>query len=165
MLLGSCCCILVAYRPSNMLLHQRHAGLSQGQVAYRPSNMLLHQRHAGLSQGQVAYRPSNMLVYLRDRLVIVPATCWSISGTGWLSSQQHAGLSQGQVGYRPSNMLVYLRDRSAHGNSMCCHTETEDADQTCYLTQSQHTDTRPTIPSTDPITPAAWQGRHQSNNS
>ena len=26
-------------------------------------------------------------------------------------------------------------------------------DQTCYLTHSQYTDTRPTIPSTDPVTP------------
>ena len=124
----------------------------------------------------VGYRPSNMLVYLRDRMLIVPATCCCINNmldylrdrlviVPVLLHQRHAGLSQGQVGSRPSNMLVYLRDRSAHGNSMCCHTQTEDADQTCYLTQSQYTDTRPTIPSTDPITPAAWQGRHQSNNS
>ena len=46
----------------------------------------------------------------------------------------------------------------------CCYTETEVADQTCYLTQSQHTDTRPTSPSADPIILGAWQGSHWSAN-
>ena len=49
-------------------------------------------------------------------------------------------------------MLVYVRDGSAQGR-ICCHTEIEAADQTFYLTQSQYTHTRPTRPSTDPITP------------
>ena len=43
---------------------------------------------------------------------------------------------------------------------MCCHTEIEVAHQTFYLTQSQYTDTGPTSPSADPITPGAWQGSH-----
>ena len=46
----------------------------------------------------------------------------------------------------------------------CCHTETEVADQAFYLTQSQYTDTGPTSPSADPITPGAWQGSHWSAN-
>ena len=50
-------------------------------------------------------------------------------------------------------MLVCLRDRSVH-------TETEVADQTCNLTQSLYTQTRPTSPSTDSIAPSAWQGCH-----
>ena len=45
-------------------------------------------------------------------------------------------------------------------HSMCCHTETEVTDQTCYPTQSQHTDTSPTSPSTEPITPGTRQGSH-----
>ena len=49
-------------------------------------------------------------------------------------------------------------------NFTCCHTETEVADQTFYLTQSQYTDTGPTSPSTDPTTPGAWQGSHWSAN-
>ena len=57
-------------------------------------------------------------------------------------------------------MLVHLRDGSAQASVMCCHTETEAADQTFYITQSQYTDTRPTNPSTDPITSGAWQGSH-----
>ena len=44
----------------------------------------------------------------------------------------------------------------------CCHTSIEVADQTFHLTQSQFTDTGPTSPSTDPITPGAWQGSHWS---
>ena len=64
----------------------------------------------------------------------VPATCECISGTDLLD------------------------------NFTCCHTEIEVADPTFHLTQSQYTDTGPTSPSTDPITPAAWQGSHRSAN-
>ena len=49
-------------------------------------------------------------------------------------------------------------------NFTCCHTEIEVADQTFHLTQSQYTDTGPTSPSSDPITPGAWQGSHWSAN-
>ena len=43
-------------------------------------------------------------------------------------------------------------------NFNCCHTKTEFANQTFYLTQSQHTDIGPTSLSADPITSGAWQG-------
>ena len=49
-------------------------------------------------------------------------------------------------------------------NFTCCHTEIEVVDPTFYLTQSQYTDTGPTSPSADPITPGAWQGSHWSAN-
>ena len=55
---------------------------------------------------------------------------------------------------------MYLRDGSAQTFFTCYHTEIEVADQTFYLTQSQYTDTGPTSPSADPITPGAWQGSH-----
>ena len=38
------------------------------------------------------------------------------------------------------------------------------ADPTFYLTQSQYTDTGPTSPNTNPISPGAWQGTHWSDN-
>ena len=47
-------------------------------------------------------------------------------------------------------------------NYTCCHTETEVADQAFYLIKSQYTDTGPTTPSADLITPRAWQGIHCS---
>ena len=59
-------------------------------------------------------------------------------------------------------MIVYLRDGSAQTIFTSCHTEIEVADQTFYLTQSQYTDTGPTSPSADPITPGAWQGSRWS---
>ena len=62
---------------------------------------------------------------------------------GCLTSQQQASVSQGRI---------------------CCHTEIEVADQTFYLTQSQYTDTGPTSPSDDPITPGAWKGSRWSVN-
>ena len=68
---------------------------------------------------------------------------------GCLTSQQHASVSQGRI---------------YSDNLTCCHTEIEVADQTFYLTQSQHTDTGPTSPSADPITPGAWQGSHWNAN-
>ena len=68
---------------------------------------------------------------------------------GCLTSQQQTSVSQGRV---------------CSDNFTCCHTEIEVADQTFYLTQSQYTNTEPTSPSTDPITPGAWQGSHWSAN-
>ena len=53
-------------------------------------------------------------------------------------SQQQASVSQGQI---------------CSDNLTCCHTETEVADPTFHLTQSQYTDTGPASPSADPITP------------
>ena len=76
-----------------------------------------------------------------------------VAGVGWLlvclTSQQHASVSQGRI---------------CSDNFTCCHTEIEVADQTFYLTQSQYTDTGPTSPSADPITPGAWQGSHWNAN-
>ena len=63
---------------------------------------------------------------------------------GCLTSQQHASVSQGRI---------------CTDNFTCYHTEIEAADQTFHLTQSQYTDTGPTSPSADPITPGAWQGK------
>ena len=68
---------------------------------------------------------------------------------GCLTSQQQASVSQGRI---------------CLDNFTCCHTEIELADPTFYLTQSQYTDTGPTSPSADPITPGAWQGSHWSAN-
>ena len=66
---------------------------------------------------------------------------------GCLKSQVHARVSQGRI---------------CTDNFTCCHTEVQVADPTFYFTQSQQTDTRLTSPSTDPITPGAWQGSHWS---
>ena len=64
-----------------------------------------------------------------------------------LTSQQHASVSQGRI---------------CSDNFTCCHTEMQVADPTFHLTQSQYINTGPTSPSTDPITPGAWQGSHWS---
>ena len=72
--------------------------------------------------------------------------CWLVA---CLTSQQQASVSQGRI---------------CSDNLTCCHTEIEVADQTFYLTQSQYTDTGPTSPSADPISPGAWQGSHWSAN-
>ena len=79
--------------------------------------------------------------------------CWTQSMiclfVGCLTSQQHASVCQGRI---CSDIFT------------CCHTEMEVTDQAFYLTQSQHTGTGPTSPSTDPITPGAWQDSHWAAN-
>ena len=70
---------------------------------------------------------------------------WCCLLVGCLKSQQQASVSQGRI---------------CSDNVTCCLTEIEVADPTFYLTQSQYTDTGPTSPSTDPITPGAWTGSH-----
>ena len=76
-----------------------------------------------------------------------------ISSTGLFvgcsTSQQQASVSQGRI---------------CSDNCTCCHTEIHVADRTFFLTQSQYTDTGPTSPSADPISPGAWQGCHWSAN-
>ena len=72
------------------------------------------------------------------------AVGWLLGG---LTSQQHASVSQGRI---------------CSDNFTCGQTEMEVADPTFHLTQSQCTDTGPTRPSTDPITPGTWQGSHWS---
>ena len=67
---------------------------------------------------------------------------------GCLTFQQHVSVSQGQI-------CSILRAATL---------EIEAADPTFHLTQSQYTDTGPTSPSTDPITPGAWQDSHWSAN-
>ena len=76
---------------------------------------------------------------------ITTPRCDTLLFVGCLTSQQHASVSQGRI---CSDKFTY------------CYTEVEASDQAVYLTQSQYTDTGPTSPSADPITPGAWQGSH-----
>ena len=78
-----------------------------------------------------------------DRPVSVSAGLWYgfvCLFVGCLASQQQASVFQGRI---------------CSDNFTCCHTEIEVADQTFYLTQSQYTDTGPTSPSADPLSPGA----------
>ena len=93
-------------------------------------------------------------------LLNVPATGQCISGTICLTSQQHASVSQGWICLTSQQHAIVSQGRICSDNCMCCLTETEVADHTFHLTQSQYTDTRSTSPSMDPITPGAWQGSH-----
>ena len=68
---------------------------------------------------------------------------------GCLTSQQHTSVSQGRI---------------CSDHCTCYHTEIEVADPTFHLTQSQYTDTGPTSPSADAITPDAWQDSHWNPN-
>ena len=58
-------------------------------------------------------------------------------------------LSSG-MSYEEHNTLTQAR--TWEGNCTCYHTEMETVDKTCYVTNAQHTDSRPTSPSIDPAT-------------
>ena len=73
--------------------------------------------------------------------MVLIRVCWLLA---CLASQQHASGPQ-----------------DGSDSSTCCHTAIEGAGQTFHLTQSQNTDIGPTSPSTDPVTPGAWQGSHR----
>ena len=108
-----------------------------GGPGYAPRRVILE---LWLSSGD----PVRYLAYGLVRLV--GPVSWLV---GWLTSQQHPNVSQGRI---------------CSDNFTCCNTQIEVADPTFHLTQSQYTDTGPTSPSTDPITPGAWQGSHWSVN-
>ena len=63
---------------------------------------------------------------------------WICLFVGCLTSQQHASVPHGRI---CSDSLT------------CCHTEKEVAHPAFHLTPSQYTDTGPTSPRADPITP------------
>ena len=95
---------------------------------------------AQLSMFHMERRSKNTLMVV---IIISPKVCWL------LNVPATSGVSQGRI---------------CSDNCTCCHTEIEVADQTFHLTQSQYTDTGLTSPSTDPISPGAWQGSHWSTN-
>ena len=68
---------------------------------------------------------------------------------GCLSSQQYSSVSQRRI---------------CSDSCTCCHTETEAADQTFYLTQAQYADTRLTSPGANHITPDTRRGSHWGVN-
>ena len=68
----------------------------------------------------------------------------------------------GRLTTRPTRRS--LRDRSAQTVAHAADLTTEAVYQPRYLTQSQWTDSRPTSPSTDPIAPGAWHGRHHNTD-
>ena len=66
-------------------------------------------------------------------------------------------------GRRPHNMLK-CQGWICSNKCLHCHTVVQVADQTFYLIQSQYTDTGPTSPSADTITPSVWQDSHRVTN-
>ena len=84
---------------------------------------------------------------------LVQASCQ----VGWfvacLTSQQQASVSQGRICLTSQQQASVSQGRICTDNYTRCYTETEVAHQTINLAQSQYTDTEPTSPSTDPITP------------
>ena len=98
------------------------------------------ERHSRLSQNK-RNEISNRITKSKQAIVCLFVGC--------LTSQQHASVSQGRI---------------CSDNFTCCYTEIGVVDQIFHLIQSQYTDTGPTSPSADSITPGAWQGSHWSAN-
>ena len=97
-----------------------------------------------LLYSQVVHRiqvPWNSSTHSKDQenILFIQMCCSVCFLVGRLRSRRHTSVSL---------------ERICSDSVMCCHTETEVVDKTFYLNQSQYTDTRPTSPSTDPITPS-----------
>ena len=110
--------------------------------------LLTSQQQSSVSQGRICLTSQQQSNVSQGRICLTSQQHASVSqGRICLTSQQHASISQGRI---------------CSDKCTCCHTEIGVSDQTFYLTQSQHTDTGPTRPSTDPRTPGTWQGSHWS---
>ena len=64
----------------------------------------------------------------------------------------------------PFHTLVYFRDGSAQTILRAATLRQKLQIKAFHLTQSQYTDTGPTSPRADRITPGAWQGSHWNAN-
>ena len=64
----------------------------------------------------------------------------------------------------PFHTLVYFRDGSAQTSLRAATLRQKLQIKAFYLTQSQYTNTGPTSPRADPITPGTWQGSHWNAN-
>ena len=127
-----------ASRESRLSYVRKHRTFFQQSSSYR--------RLTGLRRKQVVIAVT-VTAYIDFGDIAAAAAGWLVDGC--LTSQQHGSVSQGRI---------------CSDNFTCCHTEIEVADPNVHLTQSQYTDTGPISPSTDPITPDAWQGSHWSTN-
>ena len=103
----------------------------------------LGRRHNG------TWRTHEVLAFLKASLSPGESCCCfkpvDRSFVRWLLNTQHASVSQGWI---------------CSDNFTCCHNEIEITDTILYPTQSQFTDTGPTILSADLIKPGACQGSH-----
>ena len=121
---------------------------------YRCANQwkgrLYEEYAASLYVGSVVHSGKHMLLFLTTLLLLLLLVVMVVVvDAGCVTSQQHAGVSLGRI---------------CSDNFTCCTIEIEVSDQTFCLTQSLYADTGPTIPSSDPIAPGAWQGTHWSAN-
>ena len=124
---------------------QQQARVSQGRIC------LASQQQASVSQGRICFMSQQHASVSQRRI--------------WLTSQQHASVSQGRICFTSQQHANVSQRRVCSDNCACCHTETEVEDPTFHLAQSQYTDTGPTSPSADLVTPGAWQGSHWSATS
>ena len=141
------CCLLLAYSSSNSSVRHTEIEVADGAC------FLAQSQYSDIRPTRPSTDPitPDVLQGIATRVQLLShwhnSTVGSGLFVGCLTSQQQASVSQGRI---------------CSDNFTCCHTEVEVADPTFYLTQSQYTDTGPTSPSADPITPGAWQGSHWS---
>ena len=112
--------------------HMKHSTKHDDTAGY--FNAAVHKaiKYKGKTMNRIFFKVLSLLPELEQKQLCLLVGC--------LTSQQHASVSQGRI---------------CSDNFTCCHTEIEAADPTFHLTKSRYTDTRPTSPSADPITPVA----------
>ena len=112
--------------------------------------VLVGARAARLNIWSTGFRSVSRSNYFSHREVNVLLRTRSSLLVSCLTSQQHARVFQRRI---------------CLDNCTCCHTERGGADPTCYLTQSQCTDTEPATLAMEPIAPGSPDGHsHKRRN-
>ena len=114
---------------------------------------LTSQQYASVSQGRICFTSQQYASVSEGRICLTSQQYASVSqGRICLTSHQHASVFQGRICLTSHQHASVSQGRICSDNCACCHTQIEAADQTCYLTQSEYADTRPTSVSTDSTT-------------
>ena len=105
--------------------------------------------------------PQHIQSYLRGEICLDHLTFVYLL-VGCLTSQQYASVSQrdSNHGFSVPEADALTTRPTRRSPLTCCYTETEAADETCHLTQSQYTDVGSTSPNIDSRAPDARKGSH-----
>ena len=123
-------------RDGSALTSQQQASVSQGRIC------LTSQQQASVSQGRICLTSQQQASVSQGWICLTSQQQASVSqGRICLTSQQQASVSQGRICLTSQQQASVSQRRICSDTFTRCHTETEAADPTFYLTQSQYTDT------------------------
>ena len=113
------------------LTSQQHASVSQGRICFTS------QQHASESEGWICLTSQQHVSVSQRRICLTSQQHASVfQGRICFTSQQHASVSQGRICFTSQQQARVSQGPICSDKFSCCHTETEVADPTFYLTHS-----------------------------